>query len=126
MAEETGCVCAEEGPVKSDEVLGELEKLLRAYRDKRVIVIGTTCTGKTTLLQSISYARDMDDLVFSHLTADEKEYVCQEPWTLDIGKKMIELTQRYVHVMPGSPVFGTVVLKSDFIIYLKISDELLK
>lgn len=104
----------------------ELQAMLDKYKDRRVIVVGTTCTGKTTLLERIESAQDMDELVFPLLTDEEADYVCQEPWTHEIGETMVRLTRERVHVEPGKPVFGTVILDSDLIVYLKINDDLLR
>ena len=68
----------------------------------------------------------MDDLVFPQLTKAESDYVCQSPWTPKIGETINRLVKEKVRIEPGNPVFGTVVLESDLIIYLRISDELLK
>ena len=68
----------------------------------------------------------MDELVFPKLTKEERDYVCQHPWTPEIGEKMVGLVKEKVKIEPGKPVFGTVVLDSDLIVYLRISDELLK
>ena len=67
----------------------------------------------------------MDKIVFPLLTDEEKKYVCQEPWTPEIGKTMDKLTRERVKIKPGQPVFGTVIIDCDLIIYLDISDELL-
>lgn len=68
----------------------------------------------------------MDKLVFPLLTQDEKDYVCQNPWTPEIGETMTRPTKERVKVEAGKPVFGTVLLDADRIVYLKISDELLR
>lgn len=91
-----------------------------------MVVVGTTCTGKSTFLQTIKSAHDMDDLVFPQLTKEEADYVCQSPWTEEIGETMTRLVKERVKVMPGQPVFGTVVIDSDLIVYLKISDDELR
>ncbi|MEK9183491.1 MAG: hypothetical protein AAB890_00250 [Patescibacteria group bacterium] len=109
-----------------NELISELTKILEANRDKRIVVVGTTCTGKSTLIQEIKDAHDMDELVFPLLSKEEDDYVCQKPWTSEIGQTMIRLVKEKVKVEPGKPVFGTVVLDSDLIIYLHISDELLE
>ena len=111
--------------MKKEDNVSNLRKILAENRDKRVVVIGTTCTGKSRLVKEIEEAEDMDELVFPKLSKAESDYVCQKPWTPEIGKKMTELTKQKVLVRPGHPVFGTVVLDADLIVYLKISDELL-
>jgi hypothetical protein len=104
----------------------DLKKYLKQNLDKRIIVLGTTCTGKSTLLKSISFAQDMDDLIFPKLTKKEKECVCKSPWTKEIGKTMIRLVRTKIKVKSGKPLFGTVILDCDLIVYLVITNKLLK
>jgi hypothetical protein len=110
----------------NDPIVLGLGTLLAKHADKRVIVVGTTCTGKTTMLAHIPSARDQDKEVFAKMTKSEAEYVCQTPWTPEIGKTMTRLVRRYVKSEVGKPVFGTVVIDCDLIIELKISDRLLQ
>ena len=112
--------------MKNDKLINKLQDLLNKNRDKKVVVIGTTCTGKTTFLKGIKNAFDMDKLIFPLLTKEEKEYVCQSPWTSEIGKTMNELVKERIKIEKDKPLFGTVLLDCDLIIYLKISDKLLK
>ncbi|MDO8610819.1 MAG: hypothetical protein Q7R95_09830, partial [bacterium] len=109
-----------------DKIASKLQNILDDNKDKRVIVVGTTCTGKTTLLSQIPDSVDMDEIIFPQLTPAENEYVCQTPWTEEIGKIMDKLAKKYVKVEPGFPVFGTIIFDCDLIINLSISDELLK
>ena len=64
-------------------------------------------------------------LVDKKISEEEKEYVCTTPWTEEIGKKMDELVQERIRIKKGIPVFGTVLLDCDLIVYLDICDELL-
>lgn len=59
------------------------------------------------------------------LTKEETDYVCSTPWTEEIGDKMNELVRTKLSIRPGTPMFGTVLLDCDLIVYLHISDELL-
>lgn len=93
--------------------------------DKRICVLGTTCTGKTTLIENLGVGLDMDKEIFPLLTKDETEYVCSSPWTEEIGRTMDELVRAKLSIKPGFPMFGTVLLECDLIVYLHISDELL-
>lgn len=111
---------------KAMKIAERLQKILDEYKNKRVIVVGTTSSGKSTLLKKIKNAKDMDDLVFPLLSKEEKDYVCQSVWTEEIGKTMTRLVKEKVKVEKGKPLFGTVILDCDLIIYLDISDELLK
>lgn len=104
----------------------ELQAVLDQYIDERVVVLGGTCTGKSTLIEHLTDTKDMDKLVFPLLTKDEADYVCQTPWTPEIGETMTRLTKERVKVQAGEPVFGTVVLDADRIVHLQISDDLLR
>lgn len=104
----------------------KLQKLLYNYYDKKVIVVGTTCTGKSTLIKHIKNAEDMDKLVFPLLSKEESDYVCSTPWTKEIGETMTRLVKERVKVKTGHPLFGTVILDCDLIVYLNISNDLLK
>jgi adenylate kinase len=114
--------------LKSDKesFIAKLAKILEENKDKRIVVVGTTCTGKSTFTDNIEEAYDMDDLVFPKLSKKESDYVCQTPWTEEIGRTMTKLAKDRVKVEPGKPVFGTVVLDSDLIIELNISNNLLR
>ena len=112
--------------LNNNELVNGLIQVLDENRDKRVVVVGTTCTGKSTFLNNIKNAHDMDELVFPQLSEEEHNYVCQHPWTPEIGKTMAKLVKEKVRIEAGKPVFGTVVIDSDLIVYLHISDELLK
>lgn len=107
------------------ETASKLRELLALHEHERVVVVGTTCTGKTTMLAHIPAAADMDKLLFPRLTRAETDYVCQTPWTEEIGKTMDNLARERIEVQPGKPVFGTIVLRCDLIVFLQISDELL-
>ena len=103
----------------------ELRQIFIDNKDKRICVLGTTCTGKTTLINESNMGVDMDEEIFPLLTAEETEYVCQTPWTEEIGNKMDELVRTRLSIKPGVPMFGTVLLDCDLIIYLHITDVLL-
>ena len=103
----------------------ELRQIFIDNKDKRICVLGTTCTGKTTLINESNMGVDMDEEIFPLLTEEETEYVCQTPWIEEIGNKMDELVRTRLSIKPGIPMFGTVLLDCDLIIYLHITDELL-
>ena len=94
-------------------------------KDKRICVLGTTCTGKTTIINDLQMGLDMDEEIFPLLTKKETEYVCTTPWTEEIGNKMNEFVRTKLKIKPGYPMFGSVLLDCDLIIYLHISDDLL-
>src|SRR3989344_6661608 len=105
-----------EGLENNEDIASQrLQEILDKNRDKRIVVLGTTCTGKSTLTRKISNARDMDEEVFPLLTKEEADYVCQTPWTPEIGETMERLVRGKVKAEAGKPVFGTVVLDADLI-----------
>lgn len=105
--------------------IDNLVAILRENINKRICVLGTTCTGKTTLIKDLNLGLDMDKEIFPLLTKEETDYVCSSPWTEEIGEKMNELVRSKLSIKPGIPMFGTVLLDCDLIVYLHISDELL-
>ena len=104
----------------------ELMKIFNDNKDRRICVLGTTCTGKSTIVDEMNIGLDMDKEIFPLLTPEETEYVCSTPWTEEIGEKMNELVRTKLSIKPGVPMFGTVLLDCDLIVYLHIDDELLK
>lgn len=110
----------------NNEFINELKQIFDKNRDKRILVIGTTCTGKSTLIRNLGIGVDMDKVIFPLLTKEESDYVCQTPWTKEIGEKMTYLVKTKLKIQQGEPLFGTVLIDCDLIVYLHISDELLK
>ena len=105
-----------------------IDNLLTIFNEnsnKRICVLGTTCTGKTTLINELNIGIDMDKEIFPLLTQQETDYVCSTPWTEEIGEKMDELVRTKLSIKSGTPMFGTVLLDCDLIVYLHISEELL-
>lgn len=103
----------------------ELRKIFEKNMDKRICVLGTTCTGKTYLINATNMGLDMDEEIFPFLTLEEIEYVCRTTWTEEIGNKLDELVRIKLSITPGVPMFGTVLLDCDLIVYLHINDDLL-
>lgn len=108
--------------------MSNVEQLIEIFeenRDKRICVLGATCTGKTTLIKGTNIGLDMDEEIFPLLTQEETEYVCRTPWTQEIGNRMDELVRTKLSIKQGTPMFGTVLLDCDLIVYLHINDDLL-
>ena len=108
--------------------MSNIEQLIEIFeenRDKRICVLGTACTGKTTLIKGTNIGLDMDEEIFPLLTEEETEYVCRTPWTQEIGNRMDELVRTKLSIKQGTPMFGTVLLDCDLIVYLHINDDLL-
>lgn len=110
----------------NNEYIEELKDIFNNNKDKRILVIGTTCTGKSTIIKNLGIGLDMDKIIFPLLTKEESDYVCQTPWTKEIGEKMTYFVKTKLKIQQGEPLFGTVLIDCDLIVYLHISDELLK
>ena len=120
------CFWYNQGMEVEKMTVSKLQEILDENRDKRVVVIGTTGTGKSTFVEHIKNAKDMDALLYPQLTPEEIAYIEQTPWTPEIGNTMIRLAKERIKVMSGAPVFGTVVLDTDLLVLLKINDGLLR
>lgn len=100
---------------------------------KRICVVGASCVGKSTLLEHLPEAVDMDDLLFGSeekgieplLTQEEIDYVCG-PWTPEVGQFMIQKAHELIKIEASHPVFGTVVFPSDLVIEITAPDSLLR
>lgn len=110
----------------SNKYIEEIKEIFDNNKDKRILVIGTTCTGKSTLIKKLGVGLDMDKEIFPLLTKEESDFVCQTPWTKEIGEKMDYLVRTKLKINLGLPLFGTVLVDCDLIVYLHINDELLK
>lgn len=110
----------------NNKLINSLNNIFKENKDKRICVVATSCAGKSTLLKSLSNCLDMDDVLFPLLTKEETDYVCSPNWTEEIGIFMDNLAKTKIKIKPGFPVFGTVILDADLIIFLHINDELLE
>ncbi len=106
--------------------LKRLKEIIDNNKEKRICVLGTTCTGKSTIINKLHLGKDMDNEIFPLLTQEEKDTVCATLWTEEIGKLMDNLVRTKLKINPGEPMFGTVLLDCDLIIYLHINDKLLE
>ena len=86
--------------------INDLKKVLEQNSDKRVCVVGTSCTGKSTYLKYAKNGLDMDEIIFPLLTKQEKEYVCQTPWTEEIGQTMNRLVRERIRKSRNSCCYG--------------------
>jgi len=112
--------------IKASELEKTLEKIFNENLNKRIVVLGTTCCGKSTIVNRLAYTRDMDKEIFPLLSKEEKDYVCQQPWTEEIGEKMDQLVRERLITIHGRPLFGTVYVNAELVIFLKIHRDLLE
>ena len=104
----------------------KLEEIFNKHRSNRICVLGTTCCGKSTLQSLFSQAIDMDEALWPTLTPEEEAYICQKPWTSEIGKFTSRLVKERVVIQPGHPLFSLILLDCDVLVYLDIPDDLLR
>ncbi|MFA6730462.1 MAG: hypothetical protein WCR95_05660 [Eubacteriales bacterium] len=114
------------GKFTINETVNTLKAIFEKHKNERIYVLATMCCGKTTLLEHIPDCVDMDSIAFLNITGEEAAILSQKPWTKEVGDVVDTLVYRNVKVQPGHPVFGTVIVDCDVIIYLDISDELLE
>jgi shikimate kinase len=103
----------------------KLKVIFDKHKNERIFVLGTTCIGKTTLLKQFPESIDMDATAFVNITEEEAEIISRTPWTEEIGETVDRIVRRNIKVKPGQPVFGTVIVDCEVVVYLDISDELL-
>jgi shikimate kinase len=107
------------------ETINALNAIFEKHIKDRICVLGTTCCGKSTLQQQIPGTVDMDEVLWPQLTKKEEAYICQKPWTREIGDYTRRIVKERVTIKAGQPIFSLILLDSDVIVYLDISDELL-
>lgn len=112
--------------ISVSELLPLVTQLLENQATKRIIVVGTSCTGKSTLVKLLPGAIDMDVVLFPQLSQAEKTYICSDPWTPEIGEYVTKLVNEKMSVEAGKPVFGTVVLPCDLLICITLEDTILE
>lgn len=107
------------------QILDELKKILERHKQERVCVLGTICCGKTTLLRQIPGCVDLDDVFWPRLTEEEATFISRTPWTQEISDEIDRLIYEKVKVEAGRPLFTTVILDCEAVVYLNIEDALL-
>ena len=141
-------------PKEGREHAATLESLLEKYKDKRVLVLAPPSVGKSTILQHIEGGVDLD-MVFDDMPEEFKRHVLhhEHPFMFIDGDRktvkyaekefdstsdehqaplkettelLTEYTKSKISIEAGRPVFGSTLVDSDVVIYLKISEEELK
>ncbi|MBP7006942.1 MAG: hypothetical protein KBC44_02340 [Candidatus Pacebacteria bacterium] len=111
---------------QNNETIKELQDIFSTHKERKISVVGTTCTGKSTLIKNFPQAKELRDIAPT-LSEEEKSIFNKTPWTIEIGEAVKKMRGEKAKIKAGEPVFGTVIAKgSDLIIYLDIDDKLLK
>ena len=107
-----------------------LEEIFNKHKEERICVLGTICISKTTLIKKLKNCVDIDDVLPPLLNEQEKDFlkrahILESSWTEEIGDEMERLTKEKVKIKPGFPLFGTIILDCDVIVYLDIDNKIL-
>jgi energy-coupling factor transporter ATP-binding protein EcfA2 len=109
-----------------NETLNTLKAIFEKHKEERVCVLGTICAGKSTLLSQLpGNCEDLDDVLWPNLPEEETAFLRQSKWTEEMGNEIDRLVYKYVKIKPGCPLFTTVIVDCEAVVYLDISDELL-
>lgn len=123
-------------------LISVLSNLFNKYKNERILVLGTTCSGKSTLVEHFNdidsvlkynnypdylliNARDMDNELFPLITKEQTEYLCQSPWTGEICNLMHGLIENHIKTIPKKPLFGTDFIDCDVAILIKLDPIIL-
>lgn len=107
------------------ETINTLRAIFEKHKNERIYVLATICCGKSTLIEQIPNCIDMDSIAFLDITEEEAAIISQTPWTKEVGDTVDRLVYRNVKIQPGYPVFGTVIVDCEVVVYLDVSNELL-
>lgn len=113
------------GKFTMSDTINTLEAIFEKHKQERVCVLSTTCVGKTTMIKQIPYCVDVDDVLGELMTAEEIAYCSQVPWTEEIGAVYDKIMFGRVKVEPGHPLFCSVILDCEVVVYIDIFDEIL-
>ena len=113
------------GKFTINETINTLRAIFEKHKNERIYVLATICCGKSTLIEQIPNCIDMDSIAFLDITEEEAAIISQTPWTKEVGDTVDSLVYRNVKIQSGYPVFGTVIVDCEVVVYLDISDELL-
>ena len=111
--------------MSATDTVRELKAIFTRHKNERVCVIGTICSGKSTLLKQIPNCVDLDDELWPQLSKEEAAFISRTPWTQEISDEIDRLIYEKITVKAGFPLFGTVILDCEAVVYLDIDDELL-
>ena len=111
-----------------NQTVDKLKSIFEKHKNERICVLGTMCCGKTTLIKQLTGYNciDMDDEFWPRASEAEYEYYSQRPFTGEMNRSLYKLFQQRISAKPGSPLFGIYILDCDIVVYLDISEQLLR
>ena len=111
------------------DTVAKLRRIFNENSDKRILVMGTMCAGKTTLVKSMPECLDQDEICWALLPKELEEKLSKGSWTQELVEawnQHVEDATQTVKIEPGRPLFGGSMFKSDIIVYLNISEQTLR
>jgi len=111
------------------DTIQKLKRIFDKNKHKRVLVLGTTCAGKTTLIKSLPECLDQDEICWALLPKDLEEKLSNGPWTekmIESWNNHVEHATQIVEIEAGRPLFAGSMFKSDIIVYLNINEKTLR
>lgn len=111
------------------DTIQKLKKIFDRNSSKRILVMGTTCAGKSTLIKSLPECLDQDDICWALLPKELEEKLSRGSWTqemIESWNKHVENATQIVEIEAGRPLFGASMFKSDIIVYLNINENTLR
>jgi len=118
-----------EETVADQDTVQKLRQIFYENSDKRILVLGTMCAGKTTLVKSLPECLDQDEICWALLPKELEEKLSKGSWTQEMVKSWnehVENATQTVEIEAGRPLFGGSIFKSDIIVYLNINEETLR
>ena len=116
--------------ISAQDTVQRLINIFDKYNNKRILVLGTTCVGKTTLIENyFPECIDQDKICWALLPIELEEKLSKGFWTEEMIKSWnehVENATQIVEIEPGRPLFGGSIFKSDIIVYLNIDEEILR
>ncbi|MCL2707748.1 MAG: ATP-binding protein [Defluviitaleaceae bacterium] len=107
----------------------KLKKIFDENCDRRILVLGTTCAGKSTFVRCLPGSVDQDDVCWALLPKELEAKLGGGPWTkelIDAWNNHVEDATKTVEIEAGRPMFAGSLFKSDMIVYLNVDEPTLR
>jgi len=111
------------------DTIQKLRQIFDRNNNKRILVLGTMCAGKTTLIKSLPECLDQDEICWALLPKELEEKLSKGSWTeemIESWNMHVENATQIVEIEAGRPLFGGSMFKSDIIVYLNINEKTLR
>ena len=115
-------------PEADRDTIQKLRQIFDENSDKRILILGTSCAGKTTLAKSLPECVEQDNLVWETLPKELQENLKNNAWTEEMIKiwgEYVDKSTQIIGIEAGRPMFATTIFDSDIIVYLNINEKTL-